>query len=131
MVNLILEKRWVILQHTLAKDSMEGLHYDLLLEDKNFCRTWRLSKIPKVGGNSVEAIPISPHGLYWLERDESYVSGGRGWAKRIFNGKFHGSLPLEIDGLISVELSSDSLNGKLELGKNVCKILFSSKFDFI
>ena len=131
MINPIINQRWVILQHTLSKESMEGLHYDLLLEDKSFCRTWRLPMIPKVGGVSVEAISITPHSLHWLERDESVVSGGRGWAKRIYSGEFYGSLPLVIDDDISIELAGTSLQGKLELGNNVCKILGSSKFDVI
>ena len=131
MINPVIHQRWVILQHTLFKESMEGLHYDLLLEDKSFCRTWRLPMIPKVGGVSVKAISIAPHGLHWLERDESVVSGGRGWAKRIYSGTFYGSLPLAIDDYISIELTGTRIQGTLQLGNNVCKILVSSKFDVI
>ena len=28
-----MNKRWVILRHTLSKESLQGLHFDLLVED--------------------------------------------------------------------------------------------------
>ena len=122
MINSFQSKRWVVLQHTLSQKSMEGLHFDLLLEDQGFCRTWRLPEVPLVDGPLVEAIPLNPHGLHWLERKESVVSGGRGWAKRILIGNFFGSLPLEIDGFVSIDLISSNLNGQLRLENNSCQI---------
>ena len=125
MINDILIKRWVILQHTISRDSIEGLHFDLLLEDQCSCRTWRLPSIPQVGGPLIEAIPQPPHNLYWLDREESLVSGGRGWAKRVLHGKFYGSLPSNIDEFIFIQLSSNSLNGQLVLGNRSCRITVS------
>ena len=88
IVKVIVNRRWVILKHVLAKDTFDGLHYDLLLEDVKDCRSWRLSSIPLLNGPLIDAIATPPHKLYWLERDESLVSGGRGWAKQIYRGTF-------------------------------------------
>ncbi len=126
-----MNSRWVILRHTLSKDSLDGLHYDLLLEDYEYCRTWRLPRIPKINGSLVEAISISPHKLHWLDKEESEVSGGRGWAKRIYGGTFIGSLPLSKSEILSVEIRSTSLKGKLEIVDGLCRISSNSKFDFI
>ncbi len=119
----MLIKRWILLQHTLSKESLQDLHFDLLLEDREFCRTWRLPSIPLVNGPKVEAIPLPPHKLHWLERNESAVSGDRGWAKRIFSGKFYGSLPQDKYAFISIEISSSNLSGRLQLGNNLCQII--------
>ena len=121
-----MSKRWVILQHTLAKESLEGLHFDLLLEDREFCRTWRLPSIPIVDGPVVEALSISPHRLYWLETEESSVSGGRGWAKRIIFGTFCGSLPSQNRDFVSIKIFSNSLTGTLILKNDLCQISASA-----
>ena len=126
MINNASSKRWVILRHTFSKESMEGLHFDLLLEDRSFCRTWRLANLPSLGGPFVEAIPLPPHSLHWLEKEESSVSGGRGWAKRILDGQFYGSLPLDIEDAVSIEIRGSSLNGKLQLAHHSCQLLFST-----
>ncbi len=117
--------RWAIIQHTLSKESQEGLHFDLLLENGASCRTWRLSSIPILNGPQVEAVLSVPHQLYWLEREESAVSNGRGWAKRIFYGQFHGSLPLNETDFVSIEINSSNISGRLELGNNLCELLDS------
>ena len=117
-----MSKRWAILQHTLSKESLEGLHFDLLLEDRAFCRTWRLTSIPIVNGPVVEAVSIASHKLYWLDRQESFVSGGRGWAKRIVCGIYHGSLRSINMNYLSIEIHSNSLNGQLILRKDSCQI---------
>ena len=80
--------RWVLLRHTGAPDDLKGIHYDLLLEDKAFCRTWRLSDIPLLDGPYVDSICIAPHKLDWLDIEEKIVSGNRGVAKRIKKGVF-------------------------------------------
>ena len=131
LVKVIVDRRWVILKHVLAKDSLDGLHYDLLLEDVQDCRSWRLSNIPSLNGPSVDAIPISPHKLYWLERDESLVSGGRGWAKQIYTGTFSGSLPVSKSEMLSIEIMSTSLSARLQIVNSLCRITSNPKFDFI
>jgi len=125
------DRRWVILKHVLSKESLDGLHYDLLLEDVNDCRSWRLSSIPLLNGPLVEAIAISPHKLYWLERDESLVSGGRGWAKQIYRGTFSGSFPVSKSEMLSIEIISTTLKGRLQIADSLCRITSNPKFDFI
>ncbi len=120
-----MNKRWVILRHTLSKESMEGIHFDLLLEDGDSCRTWRLTSIPIVNGPLVRATLLSPHKIYWLHRKEAEVSGGRGWAKRIHGGNYSGSLPLNEEETVSVEINSSRLCGLLELKNSMCKIICS------
>ena len=102
----------------------------MLLEDGEYCRTWRLSSVPELNGPLVDAIAISPHKLYWLEKDESIVSGGRGWAKRICRGTFLGLLPSSKRDLVSVEIKSTNLRGRLKIVDNLCSITSTSKFDF-
>ena len=59
--------RWVLLRHTDAPDDVRGIHFDLLLEDKEFCRTWRISEIPMLDGPYVDSVYIAPHNLVWLD----------------------------------------------------------------
>ncbi len=123
-----LTKRWVILRHIFSNDSLEASHFDLLLEDGEFCRTWHLKDMPRVNGPSVEATLIAPHKLHWLDREECEVSGGRGWAKRVEKGYFNGSLPKNDEDFVSIEINSSRLSGRLEIGKNICKLVPSLKF---
>jgi hypothetical protein len=78
--------RFVLLEHTGHPDDPAGRHFDLLLEEADACCTWRLAKIPEVGGAAVEARPLPPHRLAWLETLASEVSGGRGFARRVDAG---------------------------------------------
>ena len=62
-LNTLIEKknyRWVLLRHTGAPDDSKGIHFDLLLEDKGFCRTWRLSDIPSLDGPYVDSVILLP-----------------------------------------------------------------------
>ena len=85
--------RWVLLRHIGAPDDLRGIHFDLLLEDKEFCRTWRLSDVPILDGPYVDSVQIAPHDLEWLDIEEKVVSGNRGVATRIKKGVFLESLP--------------------------------------
>ncbi|WP_269622137.1 hypothetical protein [Prochlorococcus marinus] len=121
-----MKKRWVLLEHTLLKDSLEGLHFDLLLEDANFCRTWRLESIPLPDGPHVGAIKTSPHQLYWLNRNESPVSGNRGWAKCVDRGFYYGYLPQNQDLSTSIRIQGNTLQGNLLLTNTFCQLFVSS-----
>ncbi len=79
-------------------------HVDLLLEDGESCRTWRLCSVPLPNGPSLKATPLPRHRLIWLERTSAAVSGGRGWGRRIVGGTFQGVLPDNPKALIRVEL---------------------------
>ena len=96
--------RYLFLEHTNAPDDPACRHVDLLLEDGESCRTWRLSSVPLPNGPSLQAIPLPRHRLIWLERTSAAVSGGRGWGRRIVGGTFQGGLPNDPKELVRVEL---------------------------
>ncbi len=115
--------RWVILRHTVSKDNLDGLHFDLLVEAGDFCRTWRLPIIPCVNGPCVPALLQPSHNLYWLERDEACVSGGRGWAKKVLGGNFTGLTSSVENDDLSIDINSSKLSGRLEIKNGLCKIV--------
>jgi len=80
--------RFILLEHSGAPDDPAGLHWDLLLEAGDACRTWRLAAIPGPGGDAVPAEAIAPHRLAWLDHEAGEVSGGRGFARRVDAGAF-------------------------------------------
>ena len=80
--------RFALLEHSGAPDDPAGLHWDLLLETGESCRTWRLSRVPVCGGDAVAAEEIAPHRLAWLDHEAGEVSGGRGFARRVDAGTY-------------------------------------------
>ena len=96
--------RWVLLKHIGSPDDNKGVHFDLLFEDKEFCRTWRLSDIPVLDGPYVDSVCIAPHNLYWLDIREKLLSGNRGVATRIKKGIFWESLPSIENSFINLSL---------------------------
>ena len=118
--------RWVLLRHIGAPDDSRGIHYDLLLEDKKFCRTWRLSDIPLLDGPYVDSVNIDPHKLDWLDIQEKIVSGDRGVATRIKKGIFMKSLPNIENTSIQLSLTWDDVDCDLVIHENCCGI-FSKK----
>ena len=114
--------RWVLLKHIGSPDDIEGFHYDLLFEDREFCRTWRLSDIPLLDGPYVDSVSIAPHDLSWLDIEEKVVSGHRGIATRIKQGIYLQSLPsIEICS-INLLLMWDNLKVDLVINDNGCRI---------
>lgn len=97
--------RYALLEHTGAPDDPKGSHLDLLLEDGESCRTWRLDQLPVLNGPSVSATPLPPHRLVWLERQSAAVSGGRGWARRIAGGRYIGPLPAHTEDPVMLGLT--------------------------
>ena len=118
--------RWVLLKHIGSPDDINGIHFDLLLEDKEFCRTWRLRDIPVLNGSYVDSVYIQPHNLYWLDIEEKVVSGNRGFAKRIKQGIFFQSFPSVESSYINFSLIWDKLEVDLVIDENGCRI-FSKK----
>ena len=92
------------MKHTLALEGVHDTHFDLLLEDKDFCRTWRLTQIPLLDGPYVASLHIAPHNLYWLDIEEKVVSGNRGFATRIKKGIVLESLPSVENSFINLSL---------------------------
>ncbi len=119
--------RWVLLKHIGSPDDIKGLHFDLLFEDKEFCRTWRLSDIPLLNGPYVDAVCIAPHNLYWLDIEEKVVSGNRGVAIRIKQGIFLQSFPSVETSSIKLSLIWDKLDVDLVLDENGCRIFLPKK----
>ena len=121
------EYRWVLLKHSGAPDDLRGVHFDLLLEDKDFCRTWRLTDIPLLDGPYVDSVYIAPHKLYWLDIKEKVVSDNRGVATRINKGIFYKSLPIIEKSSIDLLLKWADGEGNLLIDENGCRI-FSIKY---
>ena len=118
--------RWVLLRHTGVPKDIQGVHYDFLLEDKQFCRTWRLSDIPLLDGPYVDSVYIAPHNLYWLDIKEKVVSGNRGVATRIKKGIFWESLPPIENRFINLSLEWENVEVDLVIDENGCRI-FSTR----
>ena len=115
--------RWVLLRHTGAPEDLRGLHYDLLLEDKDCCRSWRLSEIPELDGPYVEAVSISPHKLYWLDLKQKVVSGNRGVATRVKKGFFPQSRNSIEKGFINLLLTWNDNQVVLVIDNKGCRIM--------
>tara|TARA_Y100001968_G_C19017432_1_gene553486 strand:+ start:215 stop:601 length:387 start_codon:yes stop_codon:yes gene_type:complete len=118
--------RWVLLRHIGAPDDLRGLHFDLLFEDQEFCRTWRLSDIPLLDGPYVNSFYIAPHKLGWLDIKEKVLSDNRGIATSIKKGIFFESLPRIEKSFINLSLIWDEMKCYLVIDKNGCRI-FSKK----
>ena len=119
--------RWVLLRHTGAPDDKKGIHFDLLLEDKEFCRTWRLSEIPLLNGPYVDSVYVAPHNLVWLDIKEKVISGNRGIATRIRKGFYFQSLPSIENTSINLSLKWEEDESVLLIDENGCRI-FSKKY---
>ncbi len=122
--------RWVLLKHIGSPDDLNGVHFDLLLEDKEFCRTWRLSDVPQLDGPYVKSVYIAPHNLYWLDIEEKVVSGNRGVAIRIKQGNFVQSFQSVESSFINLSTTWDELEVDLVIDENGCRI-FSKKSNYV
>ena len=111
-----------MLKHIGSPDDIKGIHFDLLIEDREFCRTWRLSDIPLLNGPYVDSVCIAPHKLYWLDIEEKVVSGNRGFATRIKQGIFWQSFPSMDSSSINLSLIWDKLEVDLIIDENGCRI---------
>ena len=116
--------RFILLQHTRAADDPSGRDFDLLLEDGGACRTWRLSGIPAAGGEPVEATPIAPHRLAWLDHINGPVSGNRGHARRIDAGTFTWCESTTTSGQerVRVHLAGGRCRGKLTIASGRARL---------
>ena len=112
-----------MLKHIGSPDDIKGIHFDLLLEDKEICRTWRLIDIPLLDGPYVDSVFIAPHNLYWLDIEEKVVSGNRGVATRIKQGIFLQSSPPQQGSFINLSLIWDKLEVDLVLDETGCRLL--------
>ena len=114
--------RWVLLKHIGSPDDIKGIHFDLLLEDKDLCRTWRLTEIPLLDGPYVDSVCIAPHHLYWLDIEKKVVSDNRGVATRIKRGIFLQSLPSIANSFINLSIEWEGVESHLVMDKYGCRI---------
>ena len=114
--------RWVLLRHIGAPDDLRGIHFDLLLEDNNFCRTWRLRQIPLLNGPYVNSVSIAPHNLEWLDIKKKIVSGNRGVATRIKHGVFFKPLPSIKNTSINLLMKWEDVEAILLIDENGCRV---------
>ena len=112
--------RYALLEHTGAPDDPSGCHYDLLLEDGDHCRAWRLPHRPAAGEAAQASVELAPHRLAWLTPRSAAVSGGRGWARGIAHGHYAGALPREAQAPVIVRLLDGALEGWLRLENGSC-----------
>jgi len=103
----------------------------LLLEDNQFCRTWRLSDIPLLDGPYVDSVSIAPHNLYWLNIKEKVVSGNRGVVTRIKKGIFLQSLPSVENSFLDLSLEWDDVDADLVIDKNGCRVFTKNSNYFL
>ena len=111
--------RYALLRHTGAPDDPIGCHIDLLLEDGDTCRAWRIATVPQLNEEAQPAVPLPPHRRVWLEPRSAAVSGNRGWAKRILAGSYSGDLPNTSDADVTLQLQGD-LCGCLRITNGYC-----------
>ena len=114
--------RWILLRHIGSPDDPKGIHFDLLLEDRQGCRSWRLEDLPLLDGPSQKASPLPMHRLDWLEHLDGEVSGGRGWASRVMAGFFLGALPRNDLDPVQIQLHSKGMMGNLEIKNFLCTL---------
>ena len=114
--------RYSLLRHTAAPDDPSGCHYDLLLEDGETCRTWRLPNIPVLNGPTQEARLLPPHRRVWLEPRSAAVSGDRGWAERVMAGRYRGTLPVDPTAAVQLKLLDGELKGQLRITAGRCSL---------
>ena len=113
--------RYALLRHTGAPDDPSGCHIDLLLEDVDSCRTWRLATVPQLNAAAQPAVPLPAHRKIWLEPRSAAVSGNRGWAERIHAGSYSGVLPNATDADVTLQLEGD-LQGCLRITSGHCSL---------
>ncbi|HBU38339.1 MAG TPA: hypothetical protein DEB70_11115 [Planctomycetaceae bacterium] len=109
--------RFVLLEHTGHPDDPEGRHFDLLLEQADACKTWRLADIPRVEGPAVVSTQLRDHRLFWLDRLEGEVSGGRGFARRVDSGSYVYLNTTSANEERVVELTGETISGVLTITK--------------
>ena len=114
--------RWVLLRHIGAPNDPLGMHYDLLLEDGDSCRTWRLQDIPLIDAPPQKVVRGAPHKLIWLEQFTAKLSGGRGSVERVLKGFFVGEIPSQGSSELSLELHSNKLNCLLVITDSECSL---------
>ncbi len=121
------KNRWVVLKHIESLYDLQNFHFDLLLEDRYSCRSWRLKEIPELDGPKLQIFSIKPHDLSWLSTAGRNVSGNRGYAFPVKQGFFLGELSKLESRSFQINCVGD-ITGILEISNNYCCLRSISKF---
>ncbi len=103
--------RFVILTH-----DWPVLHWDLLLEEGETLRAWRLLQEPIDESLPIDAEPLPPHRLFYLDY-EGPVSGDRGTVTRWDRGTYR--LLAETEHELQIEFAGGRLQGEWRLSKTL------------
>ena len=114
--------RYALLRHTGAPDDPSGCHIDLLLEDGDSCRTWRLATVPQLNAAAQPAVPLPApsKGLAGTPQCCRFGQSGLG-RNRIHAGSYSGVLPNATDADVTLQLEGD-LQGCLRINSGHCSI---------
>lgn len=100
-------RRFVILSH-----DHPAQHWDLLVEDGESLRAWRLLRRPGNDPDRIPAEPLPPHRLLYLDY-EGPVSGNRGTVARVDAGECR--MTPDPDGGFEFEFSGSILRGRFTI----------------
>ena len=119
--------RWTLLKHERIKDDLFDVHYDFLLENGQYCKTWKLFVLPELDGQVVEIFKHSDHRLIWLTIESKLLTNNRGYVQRVDYGIYK-PLGFDIDSSnFSIILEGKSINGLFKKNINVCQLISINK----
>ena len=114
--------RWTLLKHQVTNNILDT-HYDLLLENGQDCKTWKLVILPELDGRSVDIFEHSNHRLIWLTIESKLLTNNRGYVQRVDNGTFK-TLGVDIDSNnFSIILKGNCINGLFKKNGNLCQLI--------
>ncbi len=105
--------RFVVLRHDPAPDTLQTLHWDLMLETEGGLATWSLPSEP-VTGSAVSATVLKDHRLDFLDF-EGPLQGNRGQVSRFDRGSYE--IHNEDSNRLVVRLQGRQLNGQATIEK--------------
>ena len=106
--------RYVILEHTGTPSYKPGVHWDLMLEERDRLRTWELDGVPSPGIKR-RARGLADHRLEYL-RYEGPVCGDRGEVRRWDTGEYE--VTSQTANKISIRMNGQQLVGILNLTRD-------------
>ena len=115
--------RWTLLKHEKINNKILDIHYDFLLENEKYCKTWKLQIFPEIDGESVAIFEHSNHRLIWLTIESKFLTNNRGYVQRIDNGIFK-PLGVSIESnKFSIILKGKFIYGLFKKNANSCKLI--------
>ena len=119
--------RWTLLKHEKTINEILEVHYDLLLENGQDCKTWKLLILPELDGLAVDIFEHSNHRLIWLTIESKLLTNNRGYVQRVDKGIFK-LLGVGIDrNNFSIILEGKSINGLFKKYANSCRLISLNK----